>query len=455
MGITFVQKSDLTQKKFEAKTALVLAGGAITGGTFKVGGLKAMNDFLINKKVTDFDLYLGLSAGSFLAAALAGGISPEEMLKSMDGSSKYFTQLAPLDLYWPNFKELWERPLKFAYQQLAYIPGIAWDIFSALPSLKGDVTKKFMLFFNKPTYANFEALVQPIAKIIYPSRSLPSWMNLIPSGFFDNRALERFLRDNMRRNHLSNSFKILNKTRGKSLYISAMNLDTGERVTFGHDEKNDLTISQAVQASSALPCFYKPARLKGVDYVDGGVHNTASLDIAIQKGADLIICYNPFRPLNNKVFLEYIREENKFVTRNRRISSNGMLMVLNQVFRTLLHTRLHHEVKSASENKNFKGDIILIEPSEDDVTYFELNPLLFWNRASAARQGFESVRKSIDSRFDQISKILASYGIEMTRELAELDHNKISKPTSDESTIMNVLEKETPKRRLRLVSNKK
>ena len=63
MGITIVQKSDLSKKKVNAKVALVLAGGAITGGTFKVGGLKALNDFLVNRKVTDFDIYVGISAG--------------------------------------------------------------------------------------------------------------------------------------------------------------------------------------------------------------------------------------------------------------------------------------------------------------------------------------------------------------------------------------------------------
>ena len=40
-----------------------------------------------------------------------------------------------------------------------------------------------------------------------------------------------------------------------------------------------------------------PARINGVDYVDGGVRHTANIDVAIEQGADLIICYNPFRPV--------------------------------------------------------------------------------------------------------------------------------------------------------------
>ena len=46
MGITIVQKSDLTVRKRNPRIALVLAGGAISGGGFKLGGLKAFDDFL-------------------------------------------------------------------------------------------------------------------------------------------------------------------------------------------------------------------------------------------------------------------------------------------------------------------------------------------------------------------------------------------------------------------------
>jgi len=87
MGITIIQKSDLSVRKPNAKVALVLAGGAVTGGAFKVGGLKALDDLLVNRKTTDFDIYVGLSAGAFLAAPLAAGISPAEMIRSLEGAS--------------------------------------------------------------------------------------------------------------------------------------------------------------------------------------------------------------------------------------------------------------------------------------------------------------------------------------------------------------------------------
>ncbi len=65
MGLTIVHKSDLTTRKKNPRVALVLAGGAVTGGAYKLGGLKALDDFLVNRKTTDFDIYVGLSAGAF------------------------------------------------------------------------------------------------------------------------------------------------------------------------------------------------------------------------------------------------------------------------------------------------------------------------------------------------------------------------------------------------------
>src|SRR5204862_1501209 len=97
MGITILQKRELTVRKRNPRIALVLAGGAISGGRFKVGGLKAFDDFLVNRKTSDFDMYVGLSAGAFLAAPLASGVTPPEMLRSLEGRPEEFTQFAAFD----------------------------------------------------------------------------------------------------------------------------------------------------------------------------------------------------------------------------------------------------------------------------------------------------------------------------------------------------------------------
>src|SRR5512138_3450421 len=111
MGLTIVHKSDLSARKKNPRIALVLAGGAVTGGAYKLGGLKALDDFLVNRKTNDFDIYVGLSAGSVLAAPLAGGVTPVEMLKSLEGTSAEFTQLKPSDFYNLNASEFVWKPI--------------------------------------------------------------------------------------------------------------------------------------------------------------------------------------------------------------------------------------------------------------------------------------------------------------------------------------------------------
>jgi NTE family protein len=441
MGITIYQKSDLSKKKRNPKVGLVLAGGALSGAAFKIGGLKALNDFLVNKKLTDFDIYVGLSAGAILAVPLAGGIDPEEMLASLDGKSKIFSQFSPFDLYMPNFQEFVSRPVSYIYGHVTYLPGIAYDILSALPKLhKSGLFKNAWEFMKNPNYSTFEEVTKPLFKAAYSGRKVPTIGELFPSGFLNNRRIEKFLQRNMKNSKMPNKFSQLEKVTGKSLYMTAMNLDTSENVIFGPDEKNDLSISQAAQASSAIPGFYKPARIKGVDYIDGGVRKTANIDLAFEKGADLVICYNPFKPYNNKVFFEYFSQKRKHIAGDKRLADWGVWTVINQAFRTLFHSRLMYGLQTIVDDPKFKKDIILIEPKEDDADFFTLNPLYFWNRAKAASLGFESVTTSVLSHYDEIEKILNSYGIKMNKDSVTHEQEEIAKSHYDDETIMKVLE---------------
>src|SRR5436853_5085929 len=135
MGLTIVHKSDPSARKKNAPVALVLAGGAVTGGAYKLGGLKALDDFLVNRKTTDFDIYVGLSAGAFLAAPLAGGVTPPEMLRVLDGASEDFTYLSPLDFYNPNLAELAQKPLECLVYLLHDAPSPHDDLLARTPDL--------------------------------------------------------------------------------------------------------------------------------------------------------------------------------------------------------------------------------------------------------------------------------------------------------------------------------
>jgi predicted acylesterase/phospholipase RssA len=416
VGLTLIRKSDDHGRKPNPKVALVLAGGAVSGGGFKVGGLKALNDYLGRRKITDLDIYVGLSAGSILSASLASGVTPDEMLRVLDGTSTKIDQLRPIDFFRPNLGEFVSRPAKLVYDLCAFLPSLGLDFARGLPGLPEATGKSARRFAKAPTYTNFEALMMRLIEHIAPKRSMPTLTNHVPSGFFDNSSLEHWVRRSFERIRIPNDFRAFERKTGRRLYFTACDLDTAERAIFGADEICEVTISQAIQASSALPIFYKPARMNGIDYVDGGVRRTANIDIAIDKGADLIICYNPFRPFLNRV--DSAAGDRTYFSEGRYLSDRGMKVIVNQVFRTLLHSRLKLGLQRYIADDRFKGDIVLLEPRERDANFFALNPLAFWKRNEAVRHGFESVRATIEQNYDQLADVFEKYGLDLDRAAA-------------------------------------
>ena len=415
MGLTLIRKSEGREPVSDPKIALVLAGGAVTGGSFKVGGLKALNDFLVGRKVTDMDLYVGLSAGAVLGTSLAAGVSPDEMVRVLLGTSSRVDRLRGFDFYNPNLSEMLSRPARFSWEVGTWLPSLALDFGTRLPGLPGALQRPIRAFMRRPSYSGFEAVVTRLVEHVAPRRSLPSVTNHVPSGLFDNSSIEQWVRSSLGRIKMPNEFRDFARKQGNRLYLTACDLDTAERVIFGADENCDLSISEAVQASGALPIFYKPARLHGVDYVDGGVRHTANIDIAIEKGADLIICYNPFRPFLNRE--DGDGDEPSFAE-GAHLAERGMKAVVNQVFRTLLHSRLELGIQRYLADERFQGDIVLLEPREGDADAFAANPMAFWRRSQQVKHGFESVRASVENHFDELEAVFAHYGIVLDREAA-------------------------------------
>lgn len=409
MGITVIQRSSAKTRKLNPRLALVLAGGAVTGGAFKLGGLRALDDYLVSRKVVDFDVYVGLSAGAFLAAPLAAGITPAELVGSIEGNGE-IGEFRLLDLYFPNVGEMVTKPLEFVTDLATYVPRTLGEILMKSPDTMERLKEPVQAWLAEPSVAGLRDIASVLVDGLQTQQELPFPLDYLPSGLFDNRRIERFIRDQFAARGFTNSFRALYRTRGKELYIVAVNLDTAERVVFGHDEDSALTISEAVQATTALPGFYRPARIKGVDYVDGGVRRTANLDVAIEHGADLVVCYNPFRPFNNAVSRTSRRGE-----AGAPLADHGMLAVMNQVFRSMLHSRLHLALNQYREDPNFHGDIILIEPTDSDETFFNMFPMNFWERRRAADHGYLSVTMAIEAHYETLTRVFERNGVTVSR----------------------------------------
>lgn len=216
----------------------------------------------------------------------------------------------------------------------------------------------------------------------------------LPTGVYDTVALERYLRHIFTHSGRSNDFRTLSQ----KLSIIATDLNTGQRAVFGQPPFEDVPLSLAVCASAAIPLFYQPVRIGTREYIDGGIRGTVSLDVAIDQGAQLILCINPMVPLDNS-----------HPTTGKSLGDQGMQKIGNQVFRTFIHAGLHYHLKQV-RRQHPEVDIILIEPQRDDPLMFE-NTMQYDTRVAIACHGFESVAHHLTEHENQYREILARHGL--------------------------------------------
>lgn len=108
------------------------------------------------------------------------------------------------------------------------------------------------------------------------------------SGAFSADKLERYVE----RTLPINDFTKLPHT----VLVTAVDIDTAERVVFGPGYEEGVPISRAVAASISTPGLFRPFRIGDRYFVSGEVARTLSADLAITAGADVVIISNVYRP---------------------------------------------------------------------------------------------------------------------------------------------------------------
>jgi NTE family protein len=93
--------------------------------------------------------------------------------------------------------------------------------------------------------------------------------------------------------HLAREMKELAPDWPERLHITAVNSSTGDRVVFGRGRTHGLSVSEAVQASCAIPTVFKPVEGADGDFVDGGVWSPANLDAVPVKSGQTVVCLTP------------------------------------------------------------------------------------------------------------------------------------------------------------------
>lgn len=352
-----------------SKTALVLGGGGFTGGVYEIGALRALDLLSDDSSVNDFDIYVGTSAGAFVCALVANGVTPEEMMRAV--VEEEFVDLPPLDvgsLISPNFGGYISQAAKLPIHVLNTAKGLAkdWRSFS--------IMDLFLVL----------------------SESLPP-------GLYKGDGTERYVRAVAEMPGRTNDFREL----GCELYLTATDLDAAERVVLGREEWADLPISMAVEASTALPMVYRPVELRGREFVDGGVISTTNVDVAVEAGAKLIVVVNPLVPFLSDYSTQSTTDRG---TTEKRISEMGFVKVGYQVFRLLAHNRLHEAVKHWEEK--YPGvDIVLIEPDQDDELMFGINVMSYKERVAIAKHGFSTVTHKLATDYERFQALADKHGL--------------------------------------------
>jgi len=376
------------------KSALVLAGGGLTGAVYEIGALRAIDDLLVDRAINDFDIFVGTSAGSLVNAFIANGISPEEMLQVIDGTHPDVDSIQRRHLFNFNRRFLLGWALRLPHRLLT----AALDYVRHLND---------MTFFDL-IWSTTEAL---------------------PPGLYDGRGVEEFVRTTLASLGKSDRFDELER----ELYIIATDLDTGERAVFGKDELRDVPISTAVAASSALPVVYKPMRIGDNEYVDGGLRGTASLDLAIERGATLVVCINPLVPFDNSSI-----EQASYLGKDGHLSGKGIQSIANQSIRIFSHAGLHYHIKQLRRTHP-EVDIILIEPQPEDYQMFFYNIMNYSAQMTVARHGFESVTLDLAVDYQYYKQVLARHGIPLSRRLVIEEMAEIVESNYDPYVIRKVL----------------
>ena len=365
----------------DGRIGLAIAGGGPIGGMYELGALRAMDEAMDGLDLTRMDCYVGVSSGAFLAAGLANRMSTAEMCRIfITGTSDDAEFRADIFLK-PNVGEYLRRA-------------------ATLPGLYADWARRLMLNPRKATR---------ISDIIM------RFGGLVPTGLFDSQGVEAFLRDIFTRRGRSNDFRTL----GADLFVVAVDLDSGEAVRFGEKGWDGVPISQAVQASSALPGLYSPVQINGRHFLDGALRRTMHASTVLERGIDLMIGVNPLVPFDAGSAPPQAGEEER-----HGLATGGLPAVLSQTLRTLLQSRM--QIGMEKYPHQFPNiDQLVFEPNAEDSELFFTNLFSFSARHRVCQLAYRNTLADLRKRADVLRPMLAAHGIGLRDEIINDRHRSL------------------------------
>lgn len=349
------------------RRGLVCAGGGVTGAIYEIGVLAALEERLDGFSLTDCDVFVGVSAGSYVGTLVASGVSPSDLYRN--ATDPRGSDLDQLSLFRPNLGEIAAR--------LVTAPLTLAESLRDLYRNREDMT-----------VTDFVA----------------SFAGLLPSGFFLLEGLEAWMTGFLTAEGRTNDFGAL----ARKLRVVAVELDTGETRVFGEPGNDSVPISRAVAASCALPGFFRPVRIDGVDYIDGGVVKTAHISLALKERCGLVLCVNPIVPARyslSRGLLPIRRDQGA-------LASHGLLPILDQVFRLTLHSRLQYGL-ARYRREHPEADIVVFEPKPEELPRLMRSIMRTSGRIRIAEYAYRSTLRKLDAESARLSRVFERHGLRL------------------------------------------
>jgi NTE family protein len=364
----------LARKKLEParpKIGLALAGGGFLGATYELGALAALSEAVDGLDLCQLDSYVGVSAGGFIAACLANGITVHEMVRmyvEADDGPDSFNPARLLHPDWTGFLH-------------------------ALTQLPSNLAEG--------AQGGFRGLKSGTRTAVW--RALEKGLRSLPIGLLDSSNVEDKLRQLFEQTGRSNDFRKLKTT----LRIVATDVDLGEPVEFGSKGHDAVAIAKAVSASSAVPGLFKPVVIDGRSYVDGALTKTLHASVALNQGSKLVICVNPLVPYGGKPLQN---------GRHGNTVTSSLSTVLRQTIRTVIRSRMSVGLeKYKITHPNAK--IVLLEPSRLDADTFFTDIFSLSGRRRLCEHAYLSTRADLLSRYEELAPSFTKVGLRLNREI--------------------------------------
>ncbi len=365
------------------KIGLAIAGGGPLGAIYELGALRALDESLKGIRLDRLDVYVGVSAGAFLAASLANRISTAEMCRIFMSTPDAEFAFRPERFLRPAYREYMTRARK-------------------MPRI---LLRSLTQYIKNP----FQSTL---------SESLGTLSQAVPTGLFNNETIDTFLRAAFAVAGRSNDFRELNT----QLYVLSVDLDNGAAVRFGEPGNDHVPISLAVQASAALPGLYPPVVINDRYYVDGALRRTLHGSAALNDGVDLLFGINPLVPYDSEQV-----SDTEASTQN--LVHGGLPVILSQTFRALIQSRI--KVGFEKYRKQYPGaSLLLVEPDRDDQEIFFTNIFSYSSRSRLCEHAYQTTRAQLRERADELDSLLAPYGGELDRQVLQ-DETRTLKHSMD------------------------